>query len=194
MANRGRGTLTVRRSDNPFFQPSSQTVGEDFSEEIVYNAPTVERVGRPKKLEDDYEFGFLYKRASEDIGRGIDPSDSRLSRAMAQGDTLRDIAKMKTGGIEKPTGDDDGAPELSGTLRAERILDRYHHEPRAEHTMYQTTNNQYGIQRPTVATFTADRQARSQKFSNSFNGIKFRDQGLNTSLVRSTVHNSLDLF
>ena len=60
--------------------------------------------------------------------------------------------------------------------------------------MYQTTNNQYGIQRPTVATFTADRQARSQKFSNSFNGIKFRDQGLNTSLVRSTVHNSLDLF
>ena len=128
MANRGRGTLTVRRSDNPFFQPSSQTVGEDFSEEIVYNAPTVERVGRPKKLEDDYEFGFLYKRASEDIGRGIDPSDSRLSRAMAQGDTLRDIAKMKTGGIEKPTGDDDGAPELSGTMRAERILDRYHHE------------------------------------------------------------------
>ena len=79
-------------------------------------------------------------------------------------------------------------------MRAERILDRYHHEPRAEHTMYQTTNNQYGIQRPTVATFTADRQARSQKFSNSFNGIKFRDQGLNTSLVRSTVHNSLDLF
>ena len=195
MANRGRGTLTVRRSDNPFFQPSSHMVGEDFSKEITYNAPTVERETRPKKLEQDYDFGFLYKRASEDIGKGIEASDSRLSAAMAQGDTLRDIAKMKTGGCEAaPHPENDGPPALSATGRAEKILEGYDHNPRNEHSMYQTTNNQYGIQRPTVATFTADRQARSQAFSNSFNGIKFRDQGLNTSLVRSTVHNSLDLF
>ena len=129
MANRGRGTLIVRRSDNPFFQPSSQTVGEDFSEEIVYNAPTVERVARPKKLEDDYEFGFLYKRASEDIGKSIEPSDSRLSRAMAQGDTLRDIAKMKTGGIEKPLQADDAPPAMNATMRAEKILEGYSHQP-----------------------------------------------------------------
>ena len=171
MANRGRGTLTVRRSDNPFFQPSSQTVGEDFSTEITYNAPTVERSARPKKLEDDYEFGFLYKRASEDIGKGISASDSRLSQAMAQGDTLRDIAKMKTGGCEATTQADDAPPPMNATTRAEKILEGYAHAPRSEHSMYQTTNNQYGIQRPTVATFTADRQARSQKFSNSFNGI-----------------------
>lgn len=195
MANRGRGTLTVRRSDNPFFQPSSHMVGEDFSKEVTYNAPTVERETRPKKPMDDYDFGFLYKRASEDIGKGIDGSDSRLSAAMAQGDTLRDIAKMKTGGCEAaPHPDLDGLERLSATGRAEKILEGYDHQPRPEHSMYQTTNNQYGIQRPTVATFTADRLARSQAFSNSFNGIKFRDQGLNTSLVRSTVHNSLDLF
>lgn len=59
--------------------------------------------------------------------------------------------------------------------------------------MYQTNNNQYGGMKPNVATFTHDRKARSQQFSNSFQGLKYRDQGLNTALIRSTVHNSLDI-
>ena len=193
MANRGRGTLSVRRSTNPFFQPTSQMVGEDFSHEIIYTTPEVIRPPRPAALVDDFDFGFLMARASEDIGKGIEPSDSRLSRAMAQRDTLRDKSRMRTGGMDMPTtASTEVSRALTATERSERILEGYIHEPRQEHSMYTTTSNQFGIQKPTVATFTADRRARSQQFSNSFNGVKFRDQGLNTSMIRSSVHNSLD--
>ena len=295
MANRGRGTLTIRKSDNPFFQPTSQNVGarparrserrargrprrepgdarggqtrrrgaaatagprlrptrsaipprprtarasagEDFSEEVVYKAPVVERPARPTSLADEYDFQFLMKRASEEIGQaprpggknacrsrlchvleearsewwqtyrrrvalirsfaqGIEPSDSRLSRAMGQRDTLRDVARMRTGGVAaSPSSSGAGAaPPPTATQKVERILESYVHDPREEHAMYMTTNNAYGIMKPNVATFTAERKARSQAFSNSFNGVKYRDQGLNTSVVRSSVHNGLDM-
>ncbi|KAJ1444571.1 hypothetical protein M885DRAFT_552589 [Pelagophyceae sp. CCMP2097] len=195
--NRGRGTLSVRPSSNPFFQTSSLSIGEDFHREVQYSAPTNERPLRPSKLEDDYDFNFQYKRASEEIGVGIPQSDSKLSKAMGANDTLKDRAMAKSGGpIPSLTRQEEaaGPPAMSSTQKAAEILKGYQHAPRPEHVMYQTNNNMYGAMKPNVATFTADRKARSQAFSNSFQGIKYRDQSLNTSLIRSTVHNSLDIF
>lgn len=193
MANRGRGTLSVRKSNNPFFQTTNQAFGEDFSEDVEFTAPSVLRAAPKKKLEDEFDFGFQYARAAEEIGKGIPQSDSRLSSAMAQGDSLSQISRLKSGTTGMRPVDEETSSGDNATQRAESILQHYKHNPRNEHSMYQTNNNMYGVQKPTVATFTADRKARSQAFSNSFNGVKFRDQGLNTSLIRSQVHNALDL-
>lgn len=189
MANRGRGTLVIRTSTNPFFQPSSRADDTD------YDCPILEREAPPlKKIEDGFDFGFLYRRANDDIGEGIGGSDSRLSEIMAKGPTLAEIANLKSGAkTALPCPCVTEAP-LSPTNRAEAILDVYRHEPKPENPMYQTTNNQLGIEPPSVATLTAERKARSQQFSNSFNGIQVKDHGLNTSLVRSRVHNALDFF
>ena len=41
MSCRGRGTLTVRRSDNPFFQTTTVDIGQDVSKEGEYAARAV---------------------------------------------------------------------------------------------------------------------------------------------------------
>lgn len=196
MAARGRGTLTVRKSTSPFFQPSSQDLGADYRADVEYDAPVVERRARPKKVEDDFEFGFLYQRANDDIGKGIPRSDSKLSAAMAKGSSRAEIVRLRSGvGDEAVLEGSDGVAEAaSPTERARDILRSYSHDPHEEHPMYHTTNNQYGREAPTVATLTADRVARNQTFSNSFSGIKYRDTGLNTSLLRSQIHDALDFF
>ena len=78
---------------------------------------------------------------------------------------------------------DDGVVE---TLAA------YRHAPIAQHSMYTTTNNELGIKKPTNATFSNERAARSQNFSNSFNGVKHRNQGLNCAMTKSGAHKNLD--
>jgi hypothetical protein len=77
-------------------------------------------------------------------------------------------------------------------VSVERTLQSYNHNPRKENPLYATTTNEFGMKKPTVATYTADRVARDQKFSNAFNSMMPRDQGLNTSLTRSNVHVELD--
>lgn len=69
MSCRGRGTLTVRRSDNPFFQTTTGDIGQDFTKEVEYAAPTVERAPPRRTLVDNYDFGFLYGRQSFENGR-----------------------------------------------------------------------------------------------------------------------------
>ena len=72
------------------------------------------------------------------------------------------------------------------------ILASYEHETKQEHPVYQTTSNSIGYKRPDKATYTLDRVSIPQEFSQGFNNIKYRDQGLNTSLSKSTVHSKLD--
>ena len=70
MSRRGRGTPTVRRSDNPFFQTTTGDIGQDFTKEVEHAAPTAERAPPRRTLVDNYDFGFLYEKMSDDIGAG----------------------------------------------------------------------------------------------------------------------------
>ncbi len=76
----------------------------------------------------------------------------------------------------------------------QEILSRsYHHCAKDEHAMFNTTSNEIGKKGPTAATYTFERVARQQKFSNSFpKANESRDTGLNTSITKSSVHSSLD--
>ncbi len=71
----------------------------------------------------------------------------------------------------------------------------YHHRAKDEHAMFTTTSNEIGKKGPTAATYTFDRVARQQKFSNSFPKTnESRDTGLNTSITKSSIHSSLEHF
>ena len=108
MSCRGRGTLTVRRSDNPFFQTTTGDIGQDFTKEVEYAAPTVERAPPRRTLVDNYDFGFLYEKMSDDIGAGQHHAPSNLSRAMGAQDTPAQLTRLKTM----------GAPASAATIAA----------------------------------------------------------------------------
>jgi hypothetical protein len=81
-------------------------------------------------------------------------------------------------------------PPVKATL--DQILEAYDHRAKPEHAVYTTAANDVGSKRPTQATYNIDRVSIPQAFSNSFNSILYRDQGLNTGLSRSVVHSNLD--
>lgn len=178
---RGRGTMTVRKSDNPFFQPASQDFGRRYD------------IATEEEKQQESEFQFLYQRANDDIGKGIVPrSDSKLSASMAKSLSQAEIVRL--GRRRRRLASREERGDTNPAKRAELVLKSYQHQAHQEHPMYHTTNNQYGTEPPTLATLTAERIARNQGFSNSFNNIKFRDTGLNTSVIRSQVHDALDYF
>ena len=194
MSCRGRGTLTVRRSDNPFFQTTTGDIGQDFTKEVEYAAPTVERAPPRRTLVDNYDFGFLYEKMSDDIGAGQHHAPSNLSRAMGAQDTPAQLTRLKTMGAPASAATIAAAESRpSAADRVERILEIYKHAPKKEHEMYMTTSNVIGALKPNVATFTAERRARNQGFSNSFQGVKYRNQGLTTAVTKSNVHDMIDM-
>ena len=194
MSCRGRGTLTVRRSDNPFFQTTTGDIGQDFTKEVEYAAPTVERAPPRRTLVDNYDVGFLYEKMSADIGAGQHHAPSNLSRAMGAQDTPAQLTRLKTMGAPASAATIAAAESRpSAADRVERILEIYKHAPKKEHEMYMTTSNVIGALKPNVATFTAERRARNQGFSNSFQGVKYRNQGLTTAVTKSNVHDMINM-
>jgi len=92
--------------------------------------------------------------------------------------------------ITLPT--DDGYKVKRTQPEIDYMLDSWKQGTKAEDPRYTTTNNTFGFKAPTIATFVADRRGRPQGFSNSFQGIKPQNSGLNVGITRSTVHPSLD--
>ena len=198
MAYRGRGTLEVREGNNPFFQTTSRNIGLDLTRDRPFDAPRFARP-QPRDANDGFDFSFMYERASTKIGVGVGASDSKISDTLARHDPPGAIAKAKGAGLY-PTAPDASASDeaiaragMGGEKPStEEVLDAYRHAPKDENPMYTTTNNALGFKKPTVATFSNERSARSQTFSNSFNGTKYRNQGLNTAVTLSGVHNNLN--
>jgi hypothetical protein len=198
MALRGRGTLEVREDNNPFFQTTSRNIGRDLATRKQFEAPRFARP-EPRDANDGFDFSFMYEKSSAKIGQGCAPSDSKLSATLARHDPPGEVAKAKGRGLY-PMASDPGATDAALTmagaggavLTTEDVLDAYTHAPKPENSMYTTSNNQFGLKKPTAATFTNERAARSQMFSNSFNGVKPRNQGLNTAITLSVVHTQLD--
>jgi len=143
---------------------------------------------------------FLYSRSSNKIGQGIPLSDAKLAHLYASAPSKSSVAR-KLGHVGETS---DAREYMNVSVVAyntiqhqnivpiEKILNSYSHEPKPQNPLYATTQNEHGIKKPTVATYTAERCARDQKFSASFNSNMPRDQGLNTSLTRSNCHSELD--
>ena len=182
MSCRGRGTLTVRRSDNPFFQTTTGDIGQDFTKEVEYAAPTVERAPPRRTLVDNYDFGFLYEKMSDDIGAGQHHAPSNLSRAMGAQDTPAQLTRLKTMGAPASAATIAAAESRpSAADRVERILEIYKHAPKKEHEMYMTTSNFGAICR----TMKIHRRAARAEPSSSaaFRRVKPSQRRLTTAAV-----------
>jgi len=165
------------------------------------DAPAVPRPAMKQTLrEQGYDFSFLYKPASAEIGKGIGMSDSKLSESMRREEPKGDIAFQRGRGLNPispgdemtlATVDPDGLASMKQVGKEEvnvnSLLNSYRHAPKPEHALYPTTSNDIGLKKPSKATYVLERHSRQQRFSNSFNGILYRDQGLNTSMHKSKI-------
>lgn len=163
---------------------NNKTLHENSGEATSHTSPVCQ-----------YDLSFLYCRESDRIGEGItDSSDFLLSHVMEEkeanslaikrGRGLRSVVER-----EQEVGMASRVPEPD---EIQKTLDSYKHSPRVQNPLYTTTSNEFGLKKPSAATFSNARQARSQKFSNSFNRMTFRDQGLNTSMTKSKIHVQFD--
>ena len=143
---------------------------------------------------------FLYSRSSNDIGKGVPLSDAKLAHLYASAPSKSSVAR-KLGHVGETSDPKDfmnvsvSANQLVASetvVPIEKVLNSYSHQPKPQNPLYATSQNEHGIKKPTVATYTAERCAMDQKFSASFNSQMPRDQGLNTSLTRSNCHSELD--
>jgi len=220
MAVRGRGTLEIKESRSPFFQTTSSIIGFNPSTQTrAFDAPEVRRLKFTKKGADaKSHFPFLYNRASNQIGKGIKKSDSKISEVMGKSEDPIDIGEhygklpgaerngsiaywkargLKPRYIEANAGDPeqdfimDRGEEIVH-IPVEKVLKVFNHNHKEENPMYTTTQNDIGYKKPTIETMVSMRRSRMQHFSNGFNNIKYRDQGLNCNLTKSKVHSQLD--
>ena len=127
--------------------------------------------------EEQHDLSFLYTRESDRIGEGVQLSDHPLAKQFRMKNKKRNqivCAQEKINSTIRYSQD-----EVKG------ILDQYNHAPKDESPLYSTTANSIGLKKPSIATYTSQRYARSQQFSKSFNRTMYRDHGLNMSLTKS---------
>lgn len=184
----------MKEPSNPFYVTSNQLSGMSI----------LARYGPVEELEDDksssspasdgFDLSFLYSRESDRIGQGVQVSDSALAQVLAQKETLCEVSRRKRlkstiQAVNKQS--NEKSPEDT-QKEVEQLLASYSHNPKEENPLYGTTANDYGQKKPSLATYNPHRITRNQTFSRAFNSMMFKDQGLNTSMTRSNVHEQLD--
>ena len=142
------------------------------------------------------DLSFLYSTESDSFGSGLSNSDSLLGKSMSEKISISEKLKnQRERKLKKSMMFQENEKPKSYTLtndQVTQVLESYQHNPKNQHPLYSTNSNEFGLKKPTEATFTATRIARNQGFSNSFHSIMFRDEGLNTYKSRSKVHSLLD--
>jgi hypothetical protein len=205
MTHRGRGTLEINPSRNPFFQTTSSDIGAKVHEraQIDWDRPRQSSGGGGRSSVDGFsgekinenikpsaannygeDFSFLYTRSSDTIGGKIEKKPNALALCMDTGPTRH--KRLQENGANIISHDD--RPKKN----VEAILQSYTHAPKDENPLYTTSGNDYGRKPPGVATYVAERAYRPQDFSKSFIGIKPKNSSLNTSVNKSHVHPKLD--
>ena len=196
-------TTTKKHNTNPFMVASNQSYGlslYELKKNHELNMQTKSIISNSnnnnmKQNQDD--LSFIYRKESDRIGSGIKLSDSKLAKVLGEQESL--LLKSKQRRLSSNNNNDccegksnNGTTTTTSKEQIQNILQSYNHNPKQEHALYTTTANSFGKEKISMATYPAKCYSRSQSFSASFNRIKFRDQGLNTSLTRNNVHKNLD--
>mmetsp|Transcript_18551 Transcript_18551/g.21349 ORF Transcript_18551/g.21349 Transcript_18551/m.21349 type:complete len:209 (-) Transcript_18551:72-698(-) len=189
-------------SIDKFMVTNNQRYGMSLSDIVLpKHFETESSETKDENSSEKLDLSFLYSRESDRIGIGISNSDSVLASVLLQQDSRSSdvrrrrhsiVMKDKDSRAENLNFFSNKSSESSRALDLRETLEAYNHSPKRESPLYGTSSNQYGLRKPSVATYTATRIPRSQKFSNSFNKMMPRDQGLNTSLTHNNVHHLLD--
>ena len=172
-----------------------ETTSNEESESTITNSNDNKGCGALPGIANEVnaqDLSFLYSRESDSFGKGTPFSDSSLSKVFRLEKSAGMNKRRKNSAFAKQL--DNNATTTSKTIPKEevnKILSQYNHSPKNENPLYSTTANEFGLKRPTQATYTNVRYGMSQKFSQSFNRTMFRDEGLTSSLTRSNIHDSL---
>ena len=156
-------------------------------------------VEEESKATQPQDMSFLYSRESDRFGEGSTFSDSALSQVfrLKPSDSMNKRRKnsafvKQLGSRGNNNGSSDSASKIVPKEEVNEILSQYNHNPKEQNPLFVTTANEYGRKRPTQATYQNNvRHGMSQKFSQSFNRTMFRDEGLNSAMTRSNIHDSL---
>lgn len=160
MSFRGRGTLEIRPSANPFFQTTSSDIGLTAADAVEWSAPeSIPVVPGTVNLDStssgsgSHNFSFLYARTSDVIGGKVAPPETpAVIRPPTKAEFLRERYSKRA----VVTG-----AEICGETQAKPspadLLKLYTHQPKREDPRYTTSGNEIGRQEPTLATFVAER-------------------------------------
>ena len=193
---RGKGTLEVRPSRNPFFQSTHSDLGTNPHDRVEWTGNPDPGMKTTQFSHAD-TFSFLYSRESDRIGGKVSkpvfahpqlPSKTeflkkRRDDLQAKGLDNEDHDLLK---LTQHRGKEYFKTDVNATLQV------WKQGTKEEDPRYTTTNNEIGKKMPTYATYVAERFSRQQGFSNSFNGVKPMNSGLNCGLSKSSVHAKLD--
>ena len=105
----------------PVFQTTTGDIGQDFRRRSSTRRPPPAAPPR-RTLVDNYDFGFLYEKMSDDIGAGQHHAPS-APRAMGAQDTPAQPTRRKTMGAPASAATIAAAESRPAADRVERILD-----------------------------------------------------------------------
>eukprot|EP00753_Platysulcus_tardus_P016613 PLAT5897.1.p1 GENE.PLAT5897.1~~PLAT5897.1.p1 ORF type:complete len:231 (+),score=79.29 PLAT5897.1:209-901(+) len=97
--------------------------------------------------------------------------------------------------LERALGDEEAKPKAAPVADKRPPFDatKWKHEPRKENPMYATSASSIGSKPPSQNELPTKYFPHTNRFTKSFNGMRYRDFGLATGLKKSRYHDALDL-
>lgn len=185
---------------NPFMCTTNECYGlslEEASKAVfTYNnqqSLTTTHSNNPNSKEPANHLSFLYSRESDRFGEDIAFSDSSQSQVFHISAADRKNRRRKSSAclIDNNTSSSETEKNIINKNEINEMLTHYNHCPKKEDPLYVTTANEYGHKKPTSATYQTVSFGVTQKFSRSFNNVMYKNEGLNSSMVTSKIHDSL---
>ncbi|KAG6949027.1 hypothetical protein JG688_00014811 [Phytophthora aleatoria] len=196
MISRGSSVHHTRRTNNPFMTTSSGIVGIDLHEKVTFDAPKLRSnnqigTGQPRSSNSLTE--FMYQTTSGALGESIRAQERlKLSQRM---DKLTVHKEVEASGLVTIRHIDVAAPE-DCAIRPEEIMPRPIDikpitEAQGQHPLYATSCRDIGAEKAQLKV-EVERLGRPNTFTNSFNGFRYRDFGLNTAVTKSRICDQLE--
>lgn len=136
---RGRGTLEINRSTNPFFQTTSSDLGSNPHETVSWkhdiNPSFLQTAMNAEKKED---FGFLYQRTSDTIGKRLNRTEPFLPQQMTKTQFLKTRREHLQRNLDSVPTDIFQMKETSQLADPYEQLKAYRHQSKYEDPRYTT--------------------------------------------------------
>jgi hypothetical protein len=148
MSIRGRGTLEIRQSDNPFYQPTSADIGLTSGEVTEWKITNRPPGANPTRHNVEGNFSFLYTRESDRIGGKVAKPQVSEVRMLSRSEFLkqrreRAFAESTARGETIEETNNESFEQTVYKVNADDFLRAYKHEPKYEDPRYLTSTVSY---------------------------------------------------
>lgn len=175
---------------------TSSVVGFNLGQKVEYVAPEVDYSDPSTKKAPPTKgvVEFMYQTSSANVGESINRGDSRLSQQMDKFCVREEVNQIQPAVVKQlPVVAPRDALMRPEDFSINQIDISAISGPRSEHPMYTTSQRAIGEEKSEVQVENSVRRGIPNAFTNSFNGIKYRNQGLTTAVTKSRVCSELDI-